>query len=55
MNNIEQMIDVLMKNWGTKTLESLRQQAKKEATGVMFDAIRIAGGQRVMVVSRCEP
>jgi len=50
MNSLEQATTLLMDQWGTKTLEALRQQAKAEPTGVMFDAIRVAGGKRVMLV-----
>jgi len=50
MNSLDQATALLMEQWGTKTLEALRRQAKTEATGVAFDAIRVAGGKRLMVV-----
>lgn len=50
MSNIEQLTDLVMKQWGSKSLESLRRQAKSEATGIAFDALRVAGGKRLMLV-----
>jgi len=50
MNNIEQMSTLLIDQWGSKPLESLRRQAKSETTGIAFDAVRVAGGKRLMVV-----
>jgi hypothetical protein len=49
MGNIEQMTETLLQSWGTKTLEALRQQAKAAVTGVAYDAIRAAGGQRLII------
>jgi hypothetical protein len=49
MSNIEQMSEALMQSWGTKTLEGLRRQARAGATGVAFDAVRAAGGKRLVI------
>ena len=49
MSNIEQMSEALMQSWGAKTLDALRRQARAGATGVAFDAIRAAGGQRLVI------
>jgi hypothetical protein len=49
MSNIEQMSEALLQSWGAKTLEALRRQAKAAATGVAYDAIRAAGGQRLII------
>jgi hypothetical protein len=49
MSNLEQMSEALMQSWGTKTLEALRRQARAGATGVVFDAIRGAGGMRLVL------
>jgi hypothetical protein len=49
-HGVDQVAKYLLENWGTKTLEALRMEAKAEQTGVMYDAIRIAGGRRLMIV-----
>ena len=49
MSNIAQMSEALMQSWGAKTLDALRRQARAGATGVAFDAIRAAGGQRLVI------
>ena len=49
MSNIELMTETLLQSWGVKTLEALRRQAKAAATGVAYDAIRAAGGQRLII------
>ena len=49
MSNLEQMSEALVQSWGIKTLEALRRQAKAGATGVAFDAIRAAGGKRLVI------
>lgn len=43
------MTETLLQSWGAKTLEALRRQARAAATGVAFDAIRAAGGQRLVI------
>lgn len=49
MSNLEQMSEALMMSWGAKTLEALCRQARAAATGVAFDAIRTAGGKRLVI------
>lgn len=49
MSDLEQMGEALMMSWGAKTLEALRRQARAAATGVAFDAIRAAGGKRLVI------
>lgn len=49
MSTIEQMTETLLQSWGAKTLEALRRQAKAAATGVAYDAIRAAGGKRLVI------
>jgi hypothetical protein len=49
MSDIEQMSEALLQSWGAKTLEALRRQARAGATGVAFDAIRAAGGMRLVL------
>lgn len=49
MSNIEQMTETLLQSWGAKTLDALRRQARAAATGVAYDAIRAAGGQRLVI------
>jgi hypothetical protein len=47
--NIEQLGELLIKNWGTKPLDLLRQQAEAAATNVAYDAVRSVDGKRLML------
>ncbi len=46
----EQTVAFLTKQWGTKTLNSFREEAKLEKIGTAFESLRGEGGQRLMVV-----
>lgn len=39
-----------MRTWGAKTLEDLRRQAKAQANGMVFEAIRGSAGCRLVIV-----
>ncbi len=38
-------------HWCHKTLAQLRDEARAEKTGIAFDALRVAGGPRLMLVA----
>ncbi len=46
---IDQAAEILMTQWNAKPLEGLRKQARAEATGIAYDAIREPGGPRLMM------
>lgn len=50
MHHLIEFASQLAKNWGTKTLEDLRIEAEREATGIAFESIRADGGQRFVVI-----
>lgn len=49
MNNLTEFAALIAKQWGTRTLADLHEQAAKEATGVVYDGFRVAGGPRLML------
>jgi hypothetical protein len=50
MNNIDQFAVMLMNTWAKKSLEELRVEAEREATGISFESVRADKGQRFMLV-----
>jgi hypothetical protein len=50
MSNLEEIAALLVKTWGTKTLEDFRVEAEHETNGTLFESLRADGGQRLIVV-----
>lgn len=46
---IDHATQILTTQWNAKKLEGLRKQARTEATGIAYEAIREPGGQRIMM------
>lgn len=46
----KEIVDVMARAWGGKTLAALQRQAAAETNGNAFDALREAGGRRWLLV-----
>jgi len=50
MNLVDQMTDIIMKTWETKTLADFRKKALLETNGIVFESLRAENGPRFLLV-----
>jgi len=50
MSPLEEQAAAVARAWSQKTLEDVRAEAVLAATGIAFDAVRLADGQRIAMV-----
>lgn len=50
MTNIDELVSLITKRWGGRTLQQLREEALLDPNRSVFEAIRAEGGQRMVVM-----
>ena len=50
MKILDQATDLFTKKWGAKTLDDFRQDALREANGIVFESMRAENGPRIILV-----